>query len=64
MKILASSIIVFSGAILLATGAFVRHGDTKTFVMSVGFTIGLMGMAGWFAGIKDQSGFRKTASRP
>ncbi len=48
MNALSSSIIVFSGAFLLAVGSHVRHSDTGAFVQVVGCLVGILGFIGWF----------------
>ncbi|MDB6153551.1 MAG: hypothetical protein JWL90_2004 [Chthoniobacteraceae bacterium] len=54
MKLLSSSIIVLSGAILITGGSFIQHSDTKLFVQIVGCVIGLVGLVGWFASFKEK----------
>jgi hypothetical protein len=47
MKAISASIVVLAGAILLAVGGTIPHGDTSTFVMLVGGIVGVAGLAGW-----------------
>lgn len=54
MKSLSASIIVAVGVLCFTAGAFVRHGDTQTFVMLVGGSVGIIGLLGWFAADKDR----------
>ena len=43
-----------SGLLCFTAGAFVRHGDTATFVMLVGAAVGALGLFGWLAASKDR----------
>jgi hypothetical protein len=54
MKLIAASIMTFAAAILIVGGAHVVHDGTKLFVMTVGCVVGLTGLGGWFAGIKER----------
>jgi len=49
MKLIASSIVVLAGAVLVAGGAQVPHSDTRLFVMVVGCVVGLVGLTRWVA---------------
>lgn len=52
MKSISASIVVLSGAILLAAGSFVPHGDTQLTLQLVGSAVGLLGLWAWFMSIK------------
>ncbi len=47
MKSLSSAIVVLSGAIILAGGAQVQHGDTQFVVSAIGCLVVLVGLIGW-----------------
>lgn len=47
MKAISASIIVLAGAVLLAVGANIQHGDTNLVVSAIGCLVGLIGLAGW-----------------
>ena len=54
MKPLGASLVVLAAALLVASGAHVRHGDTQLFVMGLGCTVGLLGLRGWWGGLKEK----------
>jgi hypothetical protein len=54
MKPLSASLVVLAAAILVASGAHVRHGDTQIFVMGLGCAVGLLGIWGWRATLKEK----------
>ena len=47
MRAISASIIVLSGALLLAIGATIQHGQRQTFVTGVGVALGLAGLIAW-----------------
>lgn len=54
MKLLSASIIILSASILITGGSHIQHGDTKLFVQVVGCLVGLIGLGGWLAGLKEK----------
>jgi hypothetical protein len=54
MKFIGASIMTVAAAILIVGGAHVSHTDTRLFVMIVGCVVGLTGLGGWFAAIKER----------
>jgi len=56
MKSISASILVLSGAILLAAGSFVSHSQTQGFLQTVGCVIGLIGLVVWFWSVKQSQG--------
>ena len=54
MKFIGASIMTLAGAILIDGGAHVPHQDTRFFVMVVGCIVGLTGLGGWFAAVKEK----------
>jgi hypothetical protein len=54
VKSISASIIVLAAALIFGSGAHVRHSDTQIFVMIVGVVVGLIGLWGWFAGLKEK----------
>jgi hypothetical protein len=52
-KLISSAIIVLAAALLIVGGSHVRHTDTQTFVMFVGCAVGLAGLGGWFATVRQ-----------
>ena len=53
-KPISSSIIVLAGAILIAFGGHIQHGDTQLFVMIVGCLVGLLGLVGWLVSSREK----------
>lgn len=47
MKSISAAIVILAGTLCFAAGAFVKHGDTSTFVMLVGGVVALIGLWGW-----------------
>lgn len=56
MKAISSSIVVLAGAVLIAGGAAVSHGDTQTFVIIVGCLLGMLGLGTWIREWIHESG--------
>lgn len=54
MKSLSASLVVLAAALLIASGAHIRHGDTQLFVMGVGCAVGLLGLWGWWGGLQEK----------
>jgi hypothetical protein len=54
MKAISASIIVFAAALLIAAGAHIQHGDTRTFVMFFGCMVGGAGLLGWVFSLKEK----------
>jgi hypothetical protein len=54
MKFIGASIMTLAAAILLVGGAYIPHQDTQIFVMGVGCIVGLTGLGGWFAAIREK----------
>lgn len=54
MKVISSSIVILSAAILLVGGSHVQHGDTRLFVQVVGCAVGLIGLNGWFISFREK----------
>jgi hypothetical protein len=58
MKSLSSAIVAASGILSFTAGAFIRHGDSQFFVMSVCFFVAAIGLWGWWSSLfrsSDQS---------
>ena len=47
-KHVSAAIIVLAGAVLILRGSYIRHDDTKLFVLVVGCLFSAAGLAGWF----------------
>ncbi|HUR46212.1 MAG TPA: hypothetical protein VMZ27_10085 [Candidatus Saccharimonadales bacterium] len=43
-----------AASILLVGGALLLRGDAGTMLIVAGFIVGLTGLGGWFAGIREQ----------
>jgi len=54
MKQISASLIVLAAAILIVGGAHIQHDSTQLFVMAVGCGVGLIGLWGWFGGLKEK----------
>ena len=54
MKSISASIIVLAGAAVILGSAQIQHGDTRTFVQSVGCVVAAVGLWGWFKTLKEQ----------
>ncbi len=54
MKAISASIVILSAAILITGGSLVPHADTKLFVQTVGSLVGLLGVGGWVACMRDR----------
>jgi hypothetical protein len=54
MKSISASIIVLAGAAVILGSAHIQHGDTRTFVQSVGCVVAAVGLWGWFKTLKEQ----------
>ena len=48
MKSISASIVLLSGAILLAAGSSVAHAQTRGFLQFVGAAVGLIGLGAWW----------------
>jgi hypothetical protein len=55
MKLVGASIMTLAAALLIVGGAHAPHWDTGLFVMIIGSIVGLIGLAGWFAALKEKS---------
>ncbi len=55
MKLISASIIVLAATVLIVGGAHVQHNDTQLFVMIAGCGVGLIGLWGWFSGLREKS---------
>jgi hypothetical protein len=53
MKLLSASIIVLAGALIII-GASRFTSDTQTFVEVVGLVVCLIGLGGWFVGLREK----------
>jgi len=53
MKAISASIVVLAAAILLATGSYIQHSDTKLFVQAVGCVVGLIGLGVWVVSFRE-----------
>jgi len=51
-KLISAAILVFVGALLIVGGAYVKHADTQLFLYLVGCAVGLVGLVGWFDGLR------------
>jgi len=47
MRSISTSIVVFSGSMILASGAWITHSDTSVGIMLIGAVIGLIGLGAW-----------------
>ena len=48
MRSISASIVLLSGAILLAAGSFIAHDQTKGLLQFVGGAVGLIGLGAWW----------------
>jgi hypothetical protein len=53
MKSASASIVLLSGALILAGGSLVAHDQTQRFLQFVGVAIGLVGLVAWFKTFKQ-----------
>jgi len=54
VKSISAAIIVLAGSALVLGGAQIQHGDTKTFVQSVGCVVAAIALWGWFRTLKEK----------
>ncbi len=54
MKAVSASIVVLAAAITTTGGSYIQHSDTRLFVQVVGCVVGVMGLRGWFIGLKEK----------
>jgi hypothetical protein len=55
MKLIGASIMTLAASVLLVGGAHAPHWDTGLFVMIIGSIVGLIGLTGWFAALKEKT---------